>query len=170
MRESGEGLSSPSEGRRGKSGTLQWVCRLMYLIGKHLHLITVLVRLYGTMLMPISQIYAISCKFYSFTSPEPSSCMHVQRVQTRSAVNVERPSASAAYAEASFTVVSEQGRQLRSKEIELQRSERIMANPEGHILLDEEQAHATEECYARMEAMLQELQQQNQELQCCLQE
>ena len=45
-----------------------------------------------------------------------------------------------------------------------------MANPEGRILMDEEQAHAVEECYARMEAMLQELQQQNQELQCRLQE
>ena len=45
-----------------------------------------------------------------------------------------------------------------------------MANPEGRILLDEEQARAAEECYARMEAMLQELQQQNQELQRHLQE
>ena len=39
-----------------------------------------------------------------------------------------------------------------------------MANPEGHVLMDEEQAHAAEERYARMEATLQELQQQNQEL------
>ena len=54
-------------------------------------------------------------------------------------------------------MVSEQGRQLRSKDIELQRSERIMANPEGRILLDEEQARATEERYTRMEATLQEL-------------
>ena len=45
-----------------------------------------------------------------------------------------------------------------------------MANPKGRVLLDEEQAHATEERYARMEATLQELQQQNQELQCCLQQ
>ena len=45
-----------------------------------------------------------------------------------------------------------------------------MANPEGRILLDEEQARAAEERYARMEATLQELQQQNKELQCHLQE
>ena len=69
-------------------------------------------------------------------------------------MNVKRQSASAAYAEASFTVVLEQGRRLRSKEIELQRSESIMANPEGRILLDEEQARAVEERYARMEATL----------------
>ena len=62
-------------------------------------------------------------------------------------------------------MVLEPGRQLKSKDIELQRSERIMANPEGRILLDEEQARATEERYARMEVTLQELQQQNQELQ-----
>ena len=85
-------------------------------------------------------------------------------------MTVERLSASAAYAGASFTVVSEQGRQLRSKDIELQRSERIMANPEGRVLLDEEQARAAEERYVRMEATLQELQQQNQELQRRLQE
>ena len=45
-----------------------------------------------------------------------------------------------------------------------------MANPKGRVLLDEEQARAAEECYARMEATLQELQQQNQELQRRLQE
>ena len=45
-----------------------------------------------------------------------------------------------------------------------------MANPEGRVLLDEEQARAMEERYAWMEATLQELQQQNQELQCRLQE
>ena len=67
-------------------------------------------------------------------------------------------------------MVLEQGRQLRSKNIELQQSERIMANPEGRVLLDEEQARAAEERYARMEATLQELQQQNQELQRRLQE
>ena len=72
-------------------------------------------------------------------------------------MSVKRQSASAAYTKASFTVVLEQGRQHRSKEIELQQSERIMANPEGRVLLDEEQACAAEECYARMEAMLQEL-------------
>ena len=85
-------------------------------------------------------------------------------------MNVKRLSASVAYVGASSTVVSEQGRQLKSKEIELQQSERIMANPEGHVLLDEEQARAAEERYAQMEATLQELQQQNQELQCRLQE
>ena len=36
--------------------------------------------------------------------------------------------------------------------------------------MDEEQARTMEECYARMEATLQELQQQNQELQHRLQE
>ena len=56
-------------------------------------------------------------------------------------------------------MVSEQGRQLRSKDIEPQQSERIMANPEGRILLDEEQARVAEEHYAQMEATLQELQQ-----------
>ena len=45
-----------------------------------------------------------------------------------------------------------------------------MANPEGRILLDEEQVRAAEERYTRMEATLQELQQQNQELQRHLQE
>ena len=48
----GGGLSWPREGRRGKSGTVQWVQILMYLIDKHLHLIIVLVRLCGTMLVP----------------------------------------------------------------------------------------------------------------------
>ena len=95
----GGGLSWPREGRRGKSGMVQWVRMLMYLIDKHLHLIIVLVRLCGTMLVPFSQIYAVS-QFHSFKSPEHSSCMHAQRVQTRSSVNVERPSTSAAYAAA----------------------------------------------------------------------
>ena len=72
-------------------------------------------------------------------------------------MNVERLSTSAAYAGASFTVVLEQGRQLRSKDIELQRSERIMASPKDRILLDEEQARAEEERYTQMEATLQEL-------------
>ena len=45
-----------------------------------------------------------------------------------------------------------------------------MANPKGRVLLDEEQARAVEERYTRMEAMLQELQQQNQDLQRRLQE
>ena len=116
MRESGGGLSWPREGRKGKSRTLQWVHRLRYLIDKHLHLIFVLVQLCGTVLVPFSRIYAVSYKFHSFTSLEPGSCVRVQRVQTRSAVNVKRPSASAAYAKASFIVVSERGRQLRSKE------------------------------------------------------
>ena len=43
MRESGGGLSWPREGRRGKSGMVQWVRRLMYLMDKQLHLIIVLV-------------------------------------------------------------------------------------------------------------------------------
>ena len=45
-----------------------------------------------------------------------------------------------------------------------------MANLKGRSLLDEEQARAAEERYARMEATLQELQQENQELQHHLQE
>ena len=45
-----------------------------------------------------------------------------------------------------------------------------MANSEGRVLLVEEQARAAEECYAQMEATLQELQQHNQELQRHLQE
>ena len=119
MPESGGGLSWPKEGRRGKSGTLQWVRMLMYLMDKHLQLIVVLVLLCGTVLVQFSQIYAVS-QFHNFTSREPSSCVCVQRVQTRSFVNVERPSASAAYAATSFIVVSERGRRLKSEEIELQ--------------------------------------------------
>ena len=91
MRESGGGLSWPREGRRGKSGTLQWVRMLMYLMDKHLQLIIVLVRLCGTVLVPFSRIYAVSCKFHSFTSPEPGSCVRVQRLRMKSVVNVERP-------------------------------------------------------------------------------
>ena len=76
---------------------------LMYLMDKHLQLIIVLVRLCNIVLVLFSRIYTVSYKFHSFASPEPGSCVRVQRVQTRSAVNVERPSASAAYAKASFT-------------------------------------------------------------------
>ena len=43
VRESGAGLSWPREGRRGKSGMVQWVKILMYLMDKHLCLIIVLV-------------------------------------------------------------------------------------------------------------------------------
>ena len=56
---------------------------------KHLQLIIVLVRLCGIVLVPFSRIYAVSCKFHSFTSPEPGLCVRVQRVQMRSAVNVK---------------------------------------------------------------------------------
>ena len=59
----GGGLSWPREGRRGKSGTVQWVRMLMHLIDKHLHLIIVLVRLCGTMVVPFSRIYVVS-EFY----------------------------------------------------------------------------------------------------------
>ena len=45
-----------------------------------------------------------------------------------------------------------------------------MAEPEGRVVMDEEQVRAAEEHYARMEATLQELQQQNQDLQRRLQE
>ena len=40
-----------------------------------------------------------------------------------------------------------------------------MGNPKGRVVMDEDQARAAEERYARMEVMLQELQQQNHELQ-----
>ena len=55
---------------------------LMYLMDKHLQLIIVLVRLCGTTLVPFSCIYTVSCKFHSFTSPEPGLCVHVQRIRT----------------------------------------------------------------------------------------
>ena len=45
-----------------------------------------------------------------------------------------------------------------------------MAHPEGQVLMDDEEAHAIEECYTAMEVTLQELQQQNQGLMCRLQE
>ena len=41
--ESGGGLFWPREGRRGKSGMVQWVRILMYLMDEHLYLIIVLV-------------------------------------------------------------------------------------------------------------------------------
>ena len=78
---------------------------LIYLLDKYLQLIIVLVRLCGTVLVLFSRIYAVSYKFHSFTPPELGFCVRVQRVRTRSVVNVERPIASAAYAEASFTIV-----------------------------------------------------------------
>ena len=80
FRSSGGGLSWPREGQRGKSGMLQWVRMLMYLIDKHLHLIIVLVQLWSIVLVLFFGIYAVSYKFHSFTSLEPGSCMHVQRV------------------------------------------------------------------------------------------
>ena len=49
----GGGLSWLREGRRGKSGMVQWVRMLMYLIDKHLQLIIVLVRLCSTVLVPL---------------------------------------------------------------------------------------------------------------------
>ena len=45
-----------------------------------------------------------------------------------------------------------------------------MANPKGRVVMDEEQARAAEKHYAWMEATLQELQQQKQEVQRHLQE
>ena len=77
--------------------------QVMYLMDKHSQLIIVLVQLCHIVLVPFSHIYAVSCKFHNFTSPQPGLCVCVQRAQTRSAVNVKRQSASAAYAEASFT-------------------------------------------------------------------
>ena len=86
----------------------------MYLMDKHLQLIIVLVRLRGTVLVPFSRIYTVSCKFHSFTSPEPGLCVRVQILRMESAVKVERPSASAAYAKAIFTVCTrKQTRALR---------------------------------------------------------
>ena len=45
-----------------------------------------------------------------------------------------------------------------------------MANPGGHIVLDEEVACAAQECYATLEAELQALRAQNEELTRGLQE
>ena len=45
-----------------------------------------------------------------------------------------------------------------------------MAHPEGRVMMDEEEAYVAQERYAAMEASLQELQQQNQELMRRLQE
>ena len=45
-----------------------------------------------------------------------------------------------------------------------------MANPSGHVVLDEEVARAAEECYATLEAELRALRAQNEELTRSLQE
>ena len=45
-----------------------------------------------------------------------------------------------------------------------------MANPSGHVVLDEEAARAEQERYATLEAELQALRAQNEELTCGLQE
>ena len=45
-----------------------------------------------------------------------------------------------------------------------------MANPSGQVVLGEEDARATEACYAEIQVQLQALRQQNEELQCALQE
>ena len=54
--------------------------------------------------------------------------------------------------------------------MDLQFTWQQMANPEGRVFMDEDQALAAEERYAQMEATLQELWQQNQELMARLQE
>ena len=45
-----------------------------------------------------------------------------------------------------------------------------MANPSGHVVLDEEAARATEQRYVTLEAELQALRACNEELTRCLQE
>ena len=45
-----------------------------------------------------------------------------------------------------------------------------MANPEGHVVLGEEQARQAQECYTALEAELQALHQHNEELMRGLQE
>ena len=45
-----------------------------------------------------------------------------------------------------------------------------MANPAGHVVLGEEEAQQAAECYAKMEAELQALRQQNEELARTVQE
>ena len=72
--------------------------------GQTLHLIIVLVWLVSTVLVPFSMIYIVSQSFAVWVSPEPGSCMRAQRVQTRSFVNIERPSTSAAYVATRLTI------------------------------------------------------------------
>ena len=45
-----------------------------------------------------------------------------------------------------------------------------MANPSGHVVLDEEATRAAEECYTALEAELQAMRVHNEELTCGLQE
>ena len=45
-----------------------------------------------------------------------------------------------------------------------------MAQPRGHVVLGAEEAYAVGECYIALEAQLQALHQQNEELTCALQE
>ena len=93
---------------------------LMYLMAKHFQLIIVLVRLCGTVLVPFSRIYTISCKFYSFTSPElVHACVCKESEQevlptSKDKAQVQRTPKQV------LQWFSEGGRQLRSKEIELQ--------------------------------------------------
>ena len=54
--------------------------------------------------------------------------------------------------------------------MDLQFTWQTMANSEGRVFMDEDQARATEERYAQMEATLQKLWQQNRELMARVQE
>ena len=50
----------------------------------------------------------------------------------------------------------------------LQLSRRKMANPSGQVILGEEDARAAEARYTEIQAQLQTLRQQNEDLQCTL--
>ena len=68
------------------------------------------------------------------------------------------------------TVVSEQVKELTRLLVELQHTCKMMANPEGRVLIGEAEAQEAAERYARMEAELQALRQHNEELMRDLQE
>ena len=60
--------------------------------------------------------------------------------------------------------------ETRRQRLELQFTERAMANPAGHVVLGEEEAQQAAERYAKMEAELQALRQRNEELMRTVQE
>ena len=60
--------------------------------------------------------------------------------------------------------------ETRRQRLELQFTERTMANPAGHVVLGEEEAQQAAERYAKMEAELQALRQRNEELMRAVQE
>ena len=67
-------------------------------------------------------------------------------------------------------VVSEQVEELSRQLVELQYMLRTMADPEGHVILGEAKAQQAAECYAKVEAELQALRQQNEELRSAVRE